>query len=62
MLEKTPEQQKLLMEVQEKLKKTVEGLKEVNERNQMLLKDAMEMVHFDLSMIQALKAAPQTAN
>ena len=36
MLEKTPEQQKLLMEVQEKLKKTVEGLKEVNERNQML--------------------------
>lgn len=62
MLEKQPDQQQMLIEVQEKLNSTIEHLKKTNGKNQMLLKDAMEMVDFNLNMIQALKAAPQTAN
>lgn len=62
MLEKQPDQQQMLIEVQEKLTGTIEHLKKTNGKNQMLLKDAMEMVGFNLNMIQALKAAPQTAN
>ena len=62
MLEKRPDQQQLLVEVQEKLKGTVNRLKEVNEKNQMLLEDALDMVGFNLNMLRALKSAPQTAN
>lgn len=62
MLERNPEQQKMLQDVHGRLSKTVDELKKVNDKNQMLLKDAMEMVNFNLSMLQALKAAPQTAN
>ena len=62
MLEKRPDQQQMLVEVQEKLKRTIDRLRSTNEKNQMLLHDAMDMVGFNLSMLQALKAAPQTAN
>lgn len=62
MLEKRPDQQQLLVEVQEKLKGTVNRLKEANEKNQMLLADALDMVGFNLNMLRALKSAPQTAN
>ncbi len=62
MLDKNPEQQQKLSEVHGRLRKTVDDLKKVNETNQMLLQDAMEMVNFNLGMLQALKAAPQTAN
>lgn len=62
MLEKRPDQQKLLVDVHAKLKKTIEQLKQGNEKNQQLLEDAMDMVSFNLHMLQALKSAPQTAN
>ena len=62
MLEKRPDQQQMLVEVQEKLKQTIDKLRSINDKNQMLLHDAMDMVGFNLSMLQALKAAPQTAN
>lgn len=62
MLEKRPDQKQLLVEVQDKLKVTIGRLKTVNDKNQMLLQDAMDMVGFNLSMLQSLKSAPQTAN
>lgn len=62
MLEKRPDQQMLLVDVHEKLKGTIGHLKSANEKNQMLLQDAMDMVGFNLNMLQALKSAPQTAN
>ena len=62
MLAKRPEQQEQLTEVHNKLKATIQKLKELNEKNQMLLGDAMEMVDFNLKMLQGLKSAPQTAN
>lgn len=62
MLGKRPDQQQLLMDVQAKLKGTIDRLREANDRNQMLLTDALEMVGFNLNMLRALKSAPQTAN
>lgn len=62
MLEKMPDQQKMLTDVHERLKKTTEKLREINDRNQMLLADKLDMVEFNLNMIRAVKSAPQTAN
>ena len=62
MLGKRPDEQKKLANVQEKLKSTIDRLREANEKNQMLLTDALDMVGFNLNMIRALKSAPQTAN
>ena len=62
MLGKRPDQQQLLMDVQAKLKGTIDRLREANDKNQMLLTDALEMVGFNLNMLRALKSAPQTAN
>ena len=62
MLEKMPEQQEMLRDVQERLKKTINQLKAVNDKNQMLLADKLDMVEFNLNMIRAMKSAPETAN
>ena len=62
MLEKMPDQQKKLKDVHECLKKTTEKLREINDKNQMLLADKLDMVEFNLNMIRAMKSAPQTAN
>ncbi len=62
MLEKMPDQQKKLTDVHERLKQTTEKLREINDRNQMLLADKLDMVEFNLNMIRAMKSAPQTAN
>jgi flagellar biosynthesis/type III secretory pathway chaperone len=62
MLEKIPDQQKMLKDVHERLRKTIDSLKEINDKNQMLLSDKLEMVEFNLNMIRAMKSAPQTAN
>ena len=56
------EQQEQLTRVHNRLKATIQKLKEINEKNQMLIGDAMEMVDFNLKMLQGLKSAPQTAN
>jgi flagellar biosynthesis/type III secretory pathway chaperone len=62
MLEKVPAQQKLLKDSQLSLRQTIDSLKEINEKNQMLLNDKLEMVNFNLNMIRAMRSAPQTAN
>ena len=62
MLENMREQQEMLRDVQERLKKTINQLKAVNDKNQMLLADKLDMVEFNLNMIRAMKSAPETAN
>ena len=34
----------------------------VNEQNRILIENALEMVEFDMNMLQAMKNAPETAN
>lgn len=62
MLEKMPDQQKMLKDIHERLKQTVEKLKAINDKNQLLLGEKLDMVEFNLNMIRAMKTAPQTAN
>lgn len=57
-----PAEQKLLAGVHDRLRGLVRELQRVNEQNRELLKDALEMVEFEISVIQASKAAPETAN
>ena len=44
------------------LQSAVRDLQKVNEHNDELLKEALEMVTFEMNLIQAMKAAPETAN
>jgi flagellar biosynthesis/type III secretory pathway chaperone len=62
MLEKIPDQQKMLKDVQVSLRQTIDSLRAINDKNQLLLNDKLEMVNFNLNMIRAMKSAPQTAN
>lgn len=62
MLAGRPAEQRALAEANDKLLVTVRELKRVNEQNKELLDDALDMVGFEMNMIQALKAAPETAN
>ena len=62
MLANMPDQQEKLRGVQERLGSTIKSLRELNEKNQMLLSERLDMVDFNLNMIRAMKSAPQTAN
>lgn len=62
MLGRRPEEQKPLAEVHDKLIRTVGEVRKVNEHNRTLVTSALEMVTFNLNLIQATKAAPETAN
>ncbi len=57
-----PEEAKELAKVHDKLKSVVGDLKIVNKQNEELLKNSLEMVEFELNLLQATKAAPETAN
>lgn len=62
LLDKKPKEQKALSQVHDKLHVTLYEMKLVNERNAELLKSAMEMVDFNMNLIQAMRKAPETAN
>ena len=62
MLAARPAEQNELIRVHDKLRLTVRELKRVNEQNGALLKDALEMVEFEITLLQAAKTAPETAN
>ena len=62
MLSQRPEEQQKLAKIHDNLKRVVHSVKDVNERNKVLIDEAMEMVSFNLNMLQAMKAAPETAN
>lgn len=62
MLANRPEEQEKLAIVHDKLHTTTQKMVTVNEHNKMLIKNALEMVEFDLNLLQAMKAAPETAN
>lgn len=62
MLEKRPNEQKELARVYDRLREAVEGLRRVNEQNKELLADALEMISFEMNLLQATRTAPETAN
>ena len=62
MLASRPVEQQKLAKVHDRLKGVVYEVKRVNEQNRELIKNALEMVEFDMNMLQAMKTAPETAN
>ena len=57
-----PEEANALESVRTKLINVGKDLKTVNERNKALLDNALEMVNFDLNLVQSMKQAPQMGN
>ncbi len=62
MLAARPAEQKQLAEAVERLQSVVHEMQTVNERNRELIQHSLELVEFDMNLLQSLKAAPQTAN
>ena len=62
MLESRPAERDALAALHDRLKEAVRGLQRVNEQNRELLTNALEMVNFELNLLQAMKTAPETAN
>ena len=62
MLKSRPEEQQKLARVHDRLSTAVHKVRSVNEQNRILIENALEMVEFDMNMLQAMKAAPETAN
>ena len=61
MMKGRPEQ-KALEAVHDKLKITMANMTRVNEQNRELLKNSLEMVQFEMNLLQSLKTAPETAD
>ena len=61
-LEKRPEDQKKLTHCRDRLVNVAGNVRRVNGQNQELLMSSLEMVKFEMNIIQASKSAPQTAN
>lgn len=62
MLKARPGEQQKLARVYDRLSTAVHKVRSVNEQNRILIENALEMVEFDMNMLQAMKAAPETAN
>ena len=61
-LEKRPADQKNLAVQRDRLAQVADNVRRVNGQNQELLRSSLEMVQFEMNIIQASKTAPQTAN
>lgn len=62
MLENRPAERDALARVHDRLQSAVRGLQRVNEQNRELLANALEMIEFEMNLVQAMKAAPETAD
>lgn len=61
-LGKRPKEQQELANVHDRLKRVVHEVKRVNGQNRVLIQNSLEMIEYDLNMLQAMKTAPETAN
>ena len=62
MLAARPEEQEKLAIVFDKLRESLRSVKRVNEQNRELIKDALELIQFDMNVLQAMNKAPESAN
>lgn len=61
-LSKQPNEQERLSKIRSKILDTGKKMQECNLRNEKLLKQALEMVEFDLTLFKSMRQAPETAN
>ena len=57
-----PDEQRKLREVHDKLKTTLDEMRMINDRNRELLKSSLDMVEFEINLLQSMKQAPETAD
>ena len=62
LLDKQPKEQQKLADRRDSLRRTLDEMTTVNERNRVLLEQALDMVNFDLTLFKSLRQAPETAN
>ena len=51
-------EQEELRKLHDRLKRTIDTLRLINERNQMLIKQSIEMIDFDINLMQSLRTSP----
>lgn len=61
-LNKQPKEQQKLIDIRAKLKSTLTRMADMNQQNEVLLRQALEMVEFDLTLFKSMRQAPTTAN
>lgn len=62
MLAARPAEQKLLADACDGLRDVVSRVQAVNEQNRELIQHSLELVEFDMNLLQSMRTAPQTAN
>jgi hypothetical protein len=61
-LENQPKEQQELKDARERLLTAGNRMHEINQQNEVLLRQAMEMVEFDITLAKSMRQAPETAN
>ena len=61
-LKKQPEDQRKLQMVHDRLRKTVMQLQDINQSNENLLREAMEMVEFNMNVIRSTRMSSGSSN
>lgn len=62
LLTRQPGEQQKLRQIYDELMETAHKMKESNEKNKVLVNQAMEMLDFDLTLYRSMRMAPETAN
>lgn len=62
MLAARPQEQEKLAVVYDRLRENVRNVKRANEQNRELIEQALELVQFNMNVLQAVNKAPETAN
>ena len=62
LLEKRPEEQKTLAALYDALTASIKRLTEINERNKTLISQSLEMIQFEMNLIQSTRMAPGSGN
>ena len=62
MMAARPAEQAKLAEIHDRLQSAVRALQRINEQNRELLTNALEMIGFEMNLMQSMRAAPETAN
>ncbi|MGN0161844.1 MAG: flagellar protein FlgN [Lachnospiraceae bacterium] len=62
LLKKQPVEQKKLMDIYTKIRKTLDEMVRLNESNQALIKESMEILDFEMNLIKGMRMAPETNN
>jgi flagellar biosynthesis/type III secretory pathway chaperone len=61
-LDKQPKEREALTRQRDRLLEVGTQMRTTNEQNEILLKQALEMVEFDLTLLRSMRQAPETAN